>query len=281
MGVTASGRAPFRSMWTTQKIVIPPSAEPVSTVEAKLQSRRPTDETGEDLVWANLITAARNQVETDTMRALCWQKRSLSLDWWPDRIELYSCPVRSDMPVVITYVDTSGTTQTLATTVYKVRYDKEPATITLKDSQVWPSTLYESGCITVTFTAGYLIPFTASASTDVLTFTDYTPTNGDSFRLSNSGGALPAGLTTNRTYYIVGASGSTCQLSLTSGGAAINLTDAGSELHFLGELPGAARMAMLKHMATNFADREGSSVAADCERSYMQSLRAIQYTGGL
>jgi hypothetical protein len=33
----------------------------------------------------------------------------------------------------------------------------------------------------------------------------------------------------------------------------------------------------LKHIAVNFADREGSAVAADCERSYFQSLRSVQY----
>lgn len=275
----AQYRPTFRSMWTKPAVVIQPSAEPLSIIEAKLQARRSTTVTNEDAIWLDCIAAARHQVEVDTMRVLCWQKLALTLDEWPQRIELYGCPVRSDVPVVITYVDAGGTPQTLATTVYKVRYDREPATISLRDSQVWPTLLRESGVITVTFTAGYLVPFTVTASTDYLTFTDYTPTNGDSFRLSNSGGELPAGLSLNTTYYVVNASGSTCKLSTSSGGAAVDITTAGTGLHFLGVLPGTVKQAMLKHIATNFADREGSSVAADCERSYLQSLRAVQYVG--
>lgn len=274
----ANYRPKFRSMWTNQKMVISPSSEPISITEAKKQARR--DDNDEDSQWDLFITAARNQAETDTMRAMCWQKRSVTLDQWPHEIELYACPVRADMPVVITYVDSGGSTQTLATTVYKVRYDREPATISLKDGQVWPTLLLESGVITVTFTAGYLVPFTAATS-GTLTFTDYTPTNGDSFRLSNSGGELPTGLSKNTTYYVINASGSTCKLSTLAGGAAVTISTTGVGLHFLGELPGALRLAMLKHMATNFADREGSSSAADCERSYMQSLRAVQYWGGI
>jgi uncharacterized phiE125 gp8 family phage protein len=279
--MTASGRPTFRSMWTTQRLVIPPSAEPVSLAEAKKQSLRSASDITQDSEWELFIAAARNQAETDTMRAICWQKRSLTLNEWPHEIELYACPVRSDVPVVITYSDTAGDTQTLATTVYKVRYDLEPARISLKSAQVWPTLLDESGVITVTFTAGYLIPFTVTASTNILTFTDYTPTTGDSFRLSNSGGELPGGLAKNTTYYVISASGSTCKLSASSGGSEIDITSLGTGLHYLGELPSALRMAMLKHLATNFADREGSTVAADCERSYMQSLRAVQYWGGI
>jgi hypothetical protein len=70
--------------------------------------------------------------------------------------------------------------------------------------------------------------FTADSSTDVITFSTFTPTNDDTLYLFNSGGALPAGLTAATLYYVINASGSTCQLSLTQGGSAENFTDNGS-----------------------------------------------------
>lgn len=70
--------------------------------------------------------------------------------------------------------------------------------------------------------------FTADSSTDVITFSTFTPTNDDTLYLFNTGGALPAGLTEGTLYYVINASGSTCQLSLTQGGSAENFSDNGS-----------------------------------------------------
>lgn len=49
-------------------------------------------------------------------------------------------------------------------------------------------------------------------------------------------GTLPTGLSTNTTYYVVNSSGTTFNVSLTSGGAAINTTAAGSGTHTFGLL---------------------------------------------
>lgn len=275
--LTLSGRPPFRNLHPAWVCVNPPSAEPISVVEAKMQSRRSTVENTEDPIWDDCIAAARNQVETDTMRAICWQRWKLILDEWPDVIEGFKCPL-IDVESV-TYQDFTTPTavvQTVPTTTYTVSRT-EPWRVHPAFTEYWQPPRPQMGAIEITFTAGYLIPFTANATTNTLTFTDYEPTDDTSFRLSNSGGVLPAPLVTNRNYYIVGSSGNTCQLALTEGGSAINLTYAGTGLNFLGVLPGGLRQAMLKHMATNFADREGSSVAADCERSYFQSLRSCQY----
>lgn len=275
--LTASGRKPFRMLQAGWECLNPPSSEPISLAEAKIQCRRATDETVEDSQWAITITGARNAVETDTMRALCWQRWKMLLDEWPDRIDGYKCPLIAVESIKYQdYATPTAVQQTVTSTDYKVS-KTEPWRVNSAFTKNWLPSRPEMAAIEITFTAGYLVPFTASAS-NTITFTDYTPTTGDSFRLSNSGGQLPGGLYVNRTYYIVGASGSTCQLSATSGGSAIDITDTGSGLQFLGTLPGGIRMAMLKHIATNFADREGSSAAADCERSYLQSLRAVQYT---
>ncbi|MGH7339112.1 MAG: phage tail fiber protein, partial [Candidatus Rokuibacteriota bacterium] len=68
--------------------------------------------------------------------------------------------------------------------------------------------------------------FTAVAATDVFTAPGHTLANGD--RVILKGDALPAGVSADTVYFVVGVSGSTFQLSLTSGGAAINLTADGA-----------------------------------------------------
>lgn len=255
----------------------PPVCEPISLNEAKLQCRRALSEITEDSAISNFITAARNAVETDAMRSVVWQRWKMILDEWPDIIEGFKCPLVAVEEVA--YYD--------FTTPTAVRITVDPTTYTASPTEPWrvnPAfTKYwlpprpQHGAVEVTFTSGYLVPFTATASTSTLTFQDYIPANATSFRLSNSGGELPQPLQPYTTYWIVGATANTCQLSLTSGGAAITLTSSGSGMQFLGELPGGLKMAMLKHIATNVADREGSDSAARCEESYLQSLRSVKY----
>jgi uncharacterized phiE125 gp8 family phage protein len=275
--MTASGRQTFRSMFTTQKLVAGPFGEPMHVAEARMQTRQGLDTTTEDSLFSNLISAAREQVERDTMRAILWQRRSITLDEWPDRIDIYACPCRSIES--IKYYDTAGTLQTLATTVYKTRLDLEPATITLKDTQVWPDVLNEAGSIIITFTAGYAVPFTVTTSTDLLTFSGFEPTTGDVYRLSNSGGSLPEGLSSTVAYYVIGASGSTCKLSLTSGGSAVDITTPGTGTHLLGQVPQSAMQAMRQLVARAYLAREGD-VPMVCHESYAASLRSVKYTFG-
>jgi hypothetical protein len=69
---------------------------------------------------------------------------------------------------------------------------------------------------------------TADATTDTFTSASHGYTNGTRVQVENADGALPAGLSENTTYYVIGAATNTFQLSATSGGAAINITDAGT-----------------------------------------------------
>jgi hypothetical protein len=68
--------------------------------------------------------------------------------------------------------------------------------------------------------------YTVNAGTDVLTLTNPL-TNGTQVNLFTTG-AVPGGLSLSTTYYVVDASGSTCKLSLISGGAAVNITNTGT-----------------------------------------------------
>ena len=72
--------------------------------------------------------------------------------------------------------------------------------------------------------------FTADAGTDFCTSATHGLSNGDVLTLTTSN-TLPAGLAIDTRYYVVNKTASTFQLSLTEGGAAINITDAGTGIH--------------------------------------------------
>lgn len=76
--------------------------------------------------------------------------------------------------------------------------------------------------------------FTAATS-DTLTLTQYPFVNTDRVYVTTSD-TLPAPLDTTTTYYVVSASGLTCKLSLTSGGAAIDITTTGTGTHYINYL---------------------------------------------
>jgi hypothetical protein len=69
--------------------------------------------------------------------------------------------------------------------------------------------------------------FTVNTTTEFITFSSFTPTNGNTLYIYATT-TLPTPLLANIRYFIVGSAGLTCQLSLTLGGAAINLTSTGT-----------------------------------------------------
>lgn len=73
--------------------------------------------------------------------------------------------------------------------------------------------------------------FTAVAATDVCTNALLYLLNGTQVTVSNSGGALPTGLSANTTYYVISTSALTYKLSATLGGSAIDITGAGTGTH--------------------------------------------------
>ena len=65
-----------------------------------------------------------------------------------------------------------------------------------------------------------------NTGTEYITETAHGMSNGQQIRLTNSGGALPTGLSAGITYYVVGVTANTFQLSTTLGGSAVNITAA-------------------------------------------------------
>ncbi len=213
-------------------LITGPAAEPISLTEAKAHLR--VTGADDDTLITALIAAARKWVENYTRRALVLSEMEWKLDEFDPLLRVPVSPLRS--VVSITYVDENGADQTLATTVYAVDTVSEPGRIVEEYDQEWPDTYDTLNAVTVRFKAGHVVPFTAVAATDVLNAVGHTYANGDRVRLSNSGGALPAGLSTFIDYYVVGVSGDTLQLSTTAGGAAVDITDTGTGTHYLGEL---------------------------------------------
>ena len=97
---------------------------------------------------------------------------------------------------------------------------------------------------------------TADASTDTLTSASaHGLSNGARVRVkAHTQGALAAGLDSTIEYFVVGAASTTLQLSLTSGGAAVDITDAGTlEQVLLTNRAGT----IVADLISNFADNEG------------------------
>lgn len=233
------------------------TAEPISTTEAKAHLR--VDSSTDDTLIAALVRSAREYCEAFTARQLVSAYWRLTLDEFPAEdtpIKLFASPARSIISV--TYTDTAGAAQTVTASDYSLITSVEPAQVISAYETFWPSTRDITDAVAVNFYAGYSAPFTASAATDTLTVSNRGLTNGDRVRLSNSGGALPAGLSADTDYYIVNASGATCKLSTTSGGSAVDITDAGTGTHFIGEIPASIIAAIKLIVGDLYEHREAT-----------------------
>src|SRR3954453_3955872 len=104
--------------------VTAPSTEPISTADAQLQCR--VDASDEDALIDALVKAAREHVETFTHRALITQTWDLKLDAFPCTGEIWlpKPPVAS--VTSITYLDTTGVSQTWASSNYRTDLPSGP-----------------------------------------------------------------------------------------------------------------------------------------------------------
>jgi len=73
--------------------------------------------------------------------------------------------------------------------------------------------------------------FTSAFATDTITVAAHGMSNNDIIRLSTSGGDLPDGLLIETDYYIIDSATDSFKVSLTSGGAAIDILDDGTGTH--------------------------------------------------
>lgn len=80
-----------------------------------------------------------------------WVQR---LDWFPCEIELRRPPVQSVTSVE--YVDTAGSTQTLASSRYQLDASSAPGRLRPAYGDSWPTIRLIPNAVTITFVAGYL-----------------------------------------------------------------------------------------------------------------------------
>ncbi len=128
------------------------ATEPVTLSEAKAHLRVTASD--EDALITALITAARTTCENEIRRSLITQTWELTLDQFPDAIELPYPPIIGITSVE--YIDaTSGTETTLSSASYTLDAKSEPGWLVPAYGYNWPSTRDEINAVTVTYTAGY------------------------------------------------------------------------------------------------------------------------------
>ena len=160
-------------------ITVPPAAEPVSLVEAKLWVKQ--DAPDDDALISGLITSAREMCETYTNKAFVTQTWKMQMDAFPGYIDrrsgasqavrtlstgvwevignrwgfvLPASPVQS--VTSLTYNDQYGNSQTLTPgTSYTVDTASSPARIFPVFSSFWPLTQYAPNAVETTFVCGY------------------------------------------------------------------------------------------------------------------------------
>lgn len=227
------------------KQTIPPSCEPVSVQEAKEHLVIEHDDDNAKI--AGFITSAREWCEEYIHRPLVSATYEYYLEGFPSEILLPRNPVLKVSSVK--YTSTSNVLTTLTeNTDYTVDKRTEPCSIIPAYGASWTSPLHYRNSVLTTYQAGYLIPYSVNATTNVLTLTNYTPTDAETFIVTHSGGEygkVAGGLSENTIYYLRDSSGATCKLATTSGGTAIDITGIGTGQQFLGKIPQSIKTAIL------------------------------------
>ena len=137
-----------------------PTVEPLSTAAAKRHLNVTSSD--HDTLIDEYVTAARDIFQDVTHRALLTQTIEYSFECWPSGrvLELPRPPLQSVTSV--TYTDTDGNSQTLATTEYAVDTRAVVGRIVLGKDKTWPSLDEIANAVIVKYVAGY-----GDAATDV------------------------------------------------------------------------------------------------------------------
>ena len=141
------------------KRTVAPTELPLSLAEVQDHIRWESSAGDEAQIMIYLRSAVEQMDGAAGMlnRCIVDQTWELKIDHFPpSRLRLPLPPLQS--VTSITYIDTAGDTQTLATSVYKVlnlNNETRQGMIELAYGQTWPSVRHESDAVTITFVAGY------------------------------------------------------------------------------------------------------------------------------
>ena len=134
---------------------VAPSSEPVTLAEVKLQCRIDSDMTAEDTLLTQYIAIARQQIENETGRQLITATWVYRADAFPvcRWIEMPRPPLLTI--TTLAYVDGAGTTQTWASSNYRVNSYADPGRLELAYGVSWPTVRSQFDAVQVSYTAGY------------------------------------------------------------------------------------------------------------------------------
>jgi uncharacterized phiE125 gp8 family phage protein len=128
-----------------------PVAEPISLSQALAHLR--VSSGVEDEYITTLIQVARESCENRTEKTMIQTTWVLTLDKFPDAIELMMPPVIAIASVQ--YVDEAGVTQVLNPADYVLDKAREPGWLVPAPGREWPATSFGINQVIVTYTAGY------------------------------------------------------------------------------------------------------------------------------
>lgn len=128
--------------------------------DGSLGAGAPTTNTTDDPQLTMLIKSARRQAEAELGRHLITQTLEATFDKFPRYCGDHRCDNNIKLPPLqsvtsISYVDTNGDSQTLASDQYVVDTKSQPARIRPAYGVTWPSTRDQNNAVTVRFVAGY------------------------------------------------------------------------------------------------------------------------------
>lgn len=134
--------------------IIAPAAgalQPITLEEARAQTRVDCD--AEDAFLGLLISVATQAASDRLQRALVPTRYRLTLDSFPDAIELLMPPILSVESVK--YIDIDGEQQTLDPQDYFLDRVSEPGYLVPAAGRAWPTTQDRINAVEVEYTAGY------------------------------------------------------------------------------------------------------------------------------
>jgi uncharacterized phiE125 gp8 family phage protein len=123
--------------------------------DVKVHLRVPEDDTSEDDHIRALISGVEDYTQTTCKRAMMAQAYEMYLTEFPD-----SGVIRLPFPPLlsvdaITYFDSEGAEQTLATDQYIVNAKATPARVSLAPNCYWPSTQVRDMAVKIAFSVGH------------------------------------------------------------------------------------------------------------------------------
>lgn len=141
---------------------VAPTTRPITTADAKRQLN--VSHSNDDTFIDDCIDAATAYVEEETQKALIIQTRVLKMQTFSDPryvhgriIFLPRAPLvtASTTGLTIAYVDSPGSTQSLASTEYRGSTGDIPGRIAEEYSKTWPDTRNVQDDVTITYQCGF------------------------------------------------------------------------------------------------------------------------------